>query len=110
MKRGEIWQVDLEPVSGREQQGRRPVLVISTEPFAKTTGVALICPITGGGDLARDAGFAVSLATTGLRTTGVVVVSQMRMVDLKARKAKRIEVVPDFIVDEVLAKAQAILD
>jgi mRNA-degrading endonuclease toxin of MazEF toxin-antitoxin module len=33
MKRGEIWFVSLDPTSGHEQKGRRPVLIASPEAF-----------------------------------------------------------------------------
>ena len=110
MKRGEIWFVDLEPTLGREQRGERPVLVVSTESFARTTGLAIVCPITGGGGLARDLGFAVPLNGAGLKTTGVVIASQPRTLDLKARNARRIESTPAFIIDDVLARLAAILE
>lgn len=32
IKRGEIYFVDLNPVQGREQSGKRPVLVLSIAP------------------------------------------------------------------------------
>ncbi|MDD2750577.1 MAG: type II toxin-antitoxin system PemK/MazF family toxin [Acidithiobacillus sp.] len=32
-RRGEIWQANLSPTSGREQQGHRPVLIVSREAF-----------------------------------------------------------------------------
>ena len=32
-KRGEIWLVSLDPTSGHEQRGRRPVLIVSPEAF-----------------------------------------------------------------------------
>jgi len=62
MKRGEIWLVSLDPASGHEQKGRRPVLIVSPEPFNRITKVPVVLPITSGGNLARMAGFAVPLA------------------------------------------------
>ena len=38
MKRGEVYWADLTPRSGSEQQGRRPVIVISHDAFNKTQG------------------------------------------------------------------------
>ena len=32
-RRGEIWLADLHPTRGREQTGRRPVLVLSVDFF-----------------------------------------------------------------------------
>jgi mRNA interferase ChpB len=110
MKRGEIWVVDLEPTLGKEQRGTRPVLVVSTAAFARVTGLVIVCPITSGGNMARDQGFAVSLTGTGLITTGVVIASQPRTIDLKARNAKHIETAPDYVTDDVLARLSAILE
>ena len=71
MKRGEIWLVSLDPASGHEQKGRRPVLVVSPEAFNRVTKVPIILPITSGGSFARMAGFAVSLTGAGTKTTGI---------------------------------------
>src|SRR5271170_2830716 len=99
MERGDIYLVSLDPTAGHEQQGRRPVLVISPGKFNRLTGVPVVLPITTGGGFARTAGFAVSLMNTGTRTTGIVRCDQPRALDLRMRSAKRIERVPDFIVD-----------
>ncbi len=109
MKRGEIHLVDLEPVLGLEQQGRRPCLVVSSKQF-NAKGIAWVCPISNGAQFARQAGFVVSLASTGMITSGVVLCHQMRAVTISGRFRKMIETVPDFVVDEVVAKLQAILE
>lgn len=45
--RGEIWLVDLNPVRGHEQAGRRPGLVISVDAFNYgPAGLMVIIPIT----------------------------------------------------------------
>jgi|SRR6185312_1514173 len=110
MKRGEIWLVGLDPTHGHEQKGRRPVLIVSTEPFNRVTRVPIVLPITTGGSFARTAGFAVSLSGTGIRTTGVVRCDQPRALDLKARGAKKLEDLPDAIMDEVLARIRPIFE
>ena len=38
MKRGEVYWADLEPRSGSEQHGRRPVIIISHDGFNLTRG------------------------------------------------------------------------
>ena len=44
---GEIWPVDLNPVRGHEQAGRRPGLVISVDGFNYgPAGLVVIIPIT----------------------------------------------------------------
>ncbi len=104
MQRGDIYLVSLDPASGHEQQGRRPVLVVSPGKFNALTGVPVVLPILTAGSFARMAGFAVSLMGAGTQTTGVVRCDQPRALDLKARQAKRLESVPDHVMDEVLAK------
>src|SRR5215470_10653670 len=104
MERGDIYVISLDPAAGHEQQGKRPVLVISPGKFNRLTGVPVVVPITTGGGFARTAGFAVPLMGAGTRTTGVVRCDQPRALDLRARAAKRLETVPDHIVDEVLSK------
>jgi len=104
MERGDIYLVSLDPAIGHEQQGKRPVLVISPGQFNRLTGAPVVLPITTGGNFARTAGFAVSLMGAGTRTTGVVRCDQPRAVDLRARGAKRLETVPEHIVEEVLSK------
>jgi mRNA interferase MazF len=46
-QRGEVWTADLNPTAGHEQGGRRPVLVVSVDPFnAGLAGLAVVPPIT----------------------------------------------------------------
>ncbi|MBB3214079.1 mRNA interferase ChpB [Herbaspirillum sp. Sphag1AN] len=109
-ERGDIVAVNLEPTEGREQRGEhRPALVLSTSVF-NVMGTVLIAPITQGGGFSRYAGFAVTLSGTGMKTQGVVLVNQIRMLDLEARGAKKIESAPDVVIDDALARLQAILD
>ena len=110
MKRGEIWMVGLDPTQGHEQKGHRPVLIVSPEAFNRVTKVPVVLPITSGGNFARTAGFAVPLADAGTKTTGIVRCDQPRALDLGARNGKRLESVPDAIVDEVLAKLTPIFE
>lgn len=45
--RGEIWHADLDPTKGREQAGRRPVLVVSVDPFNHgRSGLVIVVPLT----------------------------------------------------------------
>lgn len=110
MERGDIYLVSLDPTHGHEQQGQRPVLVVSPSAFNRVTGVPVVLPITSGGNFARTAGFAVTLAGAGTQTTGVVRCDQPRALDLQARKARKLESVPAMIVDEVLAKLVTIFE
>jgi mRNA-degrading endonuclease toxin of MazEF toxin-antitoxin module len=104
MERGDIYLVSLDPTQGHEQRGRRPVLIVSPGAFNRLTKVPIVLPITSGGSFARTAGFAVSLAGAGTRTTGVVRCDQPRALDLGARGGRKLETVPETITEEVLAK------
>ena len=108
MKRGDIYLVTLDPASGREQQGHRPVLVISPAEFNAATQLPVVLPITTGGDFARRIGFAVPIA--GIKTTGVIRCDQPRVLDLAARNGRKVDTLPPDILDEVLAKLAPIFE
>lgn len=99
--RGDVVSVPLDPTIAQEQKGTRPALVLTTKDFNKL-GDVLIAPITQGGDFSRYAGFAVSLTGTGCKTQGVALINKVRMLDLAARKARRVEQVPQAVIDEAL--------
>ncbi|MCW5260919.1 type II toxin-antitoxin system ChpB family toxin [Verminephrobacter eiseniae] len=107
--RGDIVIVPLEPAIGHEQRGTRPALVLTTKEFNQL-GDVLVTPITQGGDFARYAGFAVTLTGTGCKTQGVALVNKIRMLDLVARKARKVERVPQQVIDDVLGRLAALLD
>lgn len=108
MERGEIWHCDLSPAAGREQKGPHYVLVISPRAFNRG-GVPLVCPITTVGNYSRMKGFAVNLSGAGTGVTGVIQVDQLTVLDMVARKGKPSgDKVPDFILDDVLARIATI--
>ncbi|MFV0264152.1 MAG: type II toxin-antitoxin system PemK/MazF family toxin [Kluyvera sp.] len=109
MDRGEIWLVSRDPIAGHEQSGKRPVLIVSPALFNKVTRLPIVVPVTRGGNFARAAGFTVSLDDAGTKTTGVIRCDQPRTIDMKARDGKRLERVPEKVVNEVLARLEAIL-
>lgn len=102
MKRGDIYLVDMDPGAGREQQGSRPVLIVSPTAFNEVTRPPIVCPVTSGGAFARRIGFAVEI--TGIGTTGVVRCDQPRVLDLDARRGRRVDSLPPVLMDEVLAR------
>ena len=104
MNRGDIYMVSLDPTQGHEQQGHRTVMIVSPAAFNKMTRLPIVLPITNGGNFARTAGFAVALAGSGVRTTGVVRCDQPRALDLVVRNGRKVETAPQHIVDDVLAK------
>jgi mRNA interferase MazF len=94
--RGEIWNADLDPTRGREQAGRRPVLVVSADRFNDGPAeLVVIVPITS-----KSKGILWHVpvkpaGTTGLRTESYVMVEAVRCVS-RERLGKRMgEVQPD---------------
>jgi mRNA interferase ChpB len=108
MKRGDIYLVSLDPTEGREQRGSRPVVIVSPDEFNQATKLPVVLPITNGGDFARRLGFAVPIA--GIKTTGVIRCDQPRVIDLAARHARKVDTLPEPIMDEVLARIATLFE
>jgi mRNA interferase ChpB len=107
--RGDVVSVPLDPALGHEQKGTRPALVLTSREFNRL-GDVLVAPITQGGDYSRYAGFAVSLTGTGCKTHGVALINKIRMLDLAARKARKIERAPQAVIDDALGRLTALID
>ena len=101
--RGDIYLVDLEPTKGKEQRGKRPVLVVSPAEHNKR-GLAIVLPISQGHILARSSGFACTLMGAGTGTQGVIICDQPRTLDFSARGARFVESIPEMIIADVLAR------
>lgn len=108
--RGDIVNVNLEPVVGRELQGAHRYALVLTSRSFNQLGDVLVAPITQGAALARYAGFAVSLMNTGCRTQGVALINKCRMMDLQARQAVWVEHAPPAVIDDALARLMALLE
>jgi mRNA interferase ChpB len=100
--------VALDPTKGREQQGHRPVLVISATAFNDATKLPVVLPITNGGEFARRIGFGVLIS--GTKTTGLVRCDQPRVLDIVARGGRYVDVLPTELLEEVMAKVVTIFE
>lgn len=108
--RGDIVEMDLDPSLGREQKGRRRVLIVSPIAFNRLAGIALVAPITKGGEWARERGFTIALSGTGLDSQVVILWHQLTSNDLSVREPRFIEKMPNYLVDDVLARARTLFD
>lgn len=99
---GDIVYLDFDPQAGHEQKGRRPALVISNKLFNTFCNLAMVCPIT---NTNKDHPFHVRLEEP-LKTKGVILCDQARILDITARNASFIERAPSnvtaFVVDLVI--------
>ena len=83
IERGDIYLVDLNPVQGREQAGRRPVLILSVNAINRLPLVVTVVIGTKGENVARDypTNVRVSAAESGLPVETVFLCFQLRSLD-----------------------------
>ncbi|MCC6327404.1 MAG: type II toxin-antitoxin system PemK/MazF family toxin [Acidobacteria bacterium] len=81
--RGDIYFVDLDPVKGREQSGRRPVLVLSVDAINNLPLVVTVVVGTKGENVRREfsTNVRVSPAESGLPIETVFLCFQIRSID-----------------------------
>ncbi len=105
-RKGDFVAVTFDPQSGHEQRGRRPALVVSNDLFNKHTGLAMVCPIT---NTDRNYPFHVAIPRQDPNLTGFVMVEQVKSIDFRARKVRRIGKTTQELIEEVLSILDAIL-
>lgn len=103
-ERGDIIWLVLDPRTGHEQSGRRPVLVLSPRLFTERTGLAVICPVT-----TRAKGLPFEIALKRTKTEGAVLPIHVRSVDVIARKAKFIEKAPPSILTRTVQSVEVLI-
>jgi mRNA interferase MazF len=83
IQRGEVYFVDLNPVQGREQAGRRPVLVLSADAINRLPLVITVVVGTKGENVPRDypTNVRVPAAESGLLMETVFLCFQLRSLD-----------------------------
>ena len=108
VQKGELIWVDFDPTRGHEQQKRRPAIVVSASEFnERMGGIVWVLPITS-----KEKGRPDEITLpAGLPVRGVLLLSQLRALDIATRGFERIGMVPDeFMDDEVSGRLIAILE
>ena len=98
-QKGDFIIATFDPQAGHEQKGRRPAIIISNKLFNKSTGLAIVCPITSTN---RNFPFHVPIPDE-LTLKGYIMVEQVKSIDYQSRKIKFIEKAPSNIMIEVLS-------
>ena len=98
-QKGDFIAFTFDPQSGHEQRGRRPALVVSNSLFNGHTGLAVVCPLA---HTERSFPFHVAVVNDP-NVTGFVMVEQVKSIDFRARKAKRIGRASESVLEEVLS-------
>ena len=83
IQRGAIYFVNLNPVKGREQSGKRPVLVLSIDAINQLPLVVTVVVGTKGENISRDypTNVRVSTEESGLPLETVFLCFQIRSLD-----------------------------
>ena len=100
---GEVYWVDLDPVLGSEQAGRRPVIVLSEDELHRFSSRILICPITTN---PRPWPTKIEIPP-GCVVHGFVLTDQARMIDRDFRKLHHIGRLPDEVTLRVRHRVAA---
>lgn len=104
--RGDVIWLQFDPRAGHEQAGHRPAVVISPASYNRRVGFALCCPVTS---QVKGYPFEV-LLPQGLGVEGAILSDQVKSLDWRVRRAKRIGHVPADVLQETVGKILALVD
>jgi mRNA-degrading endonuclease toxin of MazEF toxin-antitoxin module len=108
--RGEIYHLNLDPATGREQRRHHYAVILTSRDY-NATHLPFAAPITTMGNASRVGGTYVSLSGAGTAVTGIVQLDQARPYDFRARNASRSpDKVPYDIMQDILARFISIFD
>ncbi|MDP3260102.1 MAG: endoribonuclease MazF [Thermodesulfovibrionales bacterium] len=104
--RGDVVWINLNPQSGHEQSGHRPVLVLSPSSYNGKVGLMVCCPIT-----TQSKGYPFEVAiSNNPKVTGVILADQVKSLDWKARGVKKQGEVSEFELKETLKKLKVVIE
>jgi mRNA interferase MazF len=104
-QQGDIVIVNFDPTLGHEQAGLRPALVVSKDMYNKNTNQIVVCPITS---KAKPLPMRIPIDDR-IKTHGYIMCDQMRTFDIRARKPRFAEKLPDDILEVVKQTVSAII-
>ncbi len=99
MNQRDIFLADLGPVTGHEQDGTRPVVIISGNALNENTDVCIICPVTS-----RIKNFPGSMVLKKNRQNGLQADSEVITFQVRVLSQKRLIRQLGTISEEELAK------
>lgn len=113
MQRGDIYWADLRPRSGAEQQGRRPVIIVSHDGFNQTPGwrSIIVVPISTSTAQARRGPTAIALpqGAGGLPRASVALCHQVTTLD-RAKLTQRVGMLSHNLLTQIEAGLKAAMD
>lgn len=99
-RRGDVIRVDFDPVTGHEQGGQRPALVLSADDYNRIVGLAIVVPITL---QAKGYPFEVPIPS-GHKVRGVILADHVKCMDWRRRGIQRVDTLPAEVLGEVEEK------
>ena len=113
MRRGDLYWAELKPRSGSEQQGRRPVIVLSHDGFNESPAwkSIIVIPCTTSAAQSRRGPTVVPLArgTGGLPEDCAAICHQITTLD-RSKLAQRISILPAPVLQAVETGIRAAID
>ena len=113
-QRGDLVHVNLAPSAGREMTGPHYALVLSSRLYSKASGMSLCVPVTS---RIRGGPFEVLLPKGTLppkaafgEVDSVILSDALRQLDFRERSMAHVAKCPRDILDEVTARALAVID
>ena len=103
--RGDVVFFDFDPISGHEQSGTRPALVLTGSELSSFTNMITVCPITS---RVRGNYFEVKIETK--ETKGVALINHVRSIDFVSRSVKIIGHVDSKVVKEAVEKVRVLIE
>ena len=104
MRRGDLYWASLAPRSGSEQQGTRPVIIVSTDAFneVETWRSAIVVPVSTSTAQARRGPTAVQLpaGAGGLREASIALCHQVTTLD-RRKMSSRLGSLPEPLLEQV---------
>ena len=101
IRRGDLFWVDLKPVKGSEQAGRRPVVVIQNDVGNEVAPTVIVAPLTTKSfTKSYPMNAHIPRGVAGLKEDSTVLLSQIRTID-KTRLHRKIGHLPSAYLKQV---------
>jgi mRNA interferase MazF len=103
--RGHLVWINFNPAVGREQQGRRPAVILSPKTYNKPSELVLLIPVTS-----RRKGYPFEQPLpAGSTITGVALCDQIKSMDWQNRDIQFIEALPSATMVQIRAKINTLI-
>jgi mRNA interferase MazF len=102
--RGDLVWLTFDPQAGREQQGRRPALVLSPRIFNEKASLAVVCPVTS-----KVKGRMFEVLVSEGRIEGAILANHLKSLDWQERRAQFAGKVDPATLEDVCERLRPLL-